>query len=163
MDAFQSEEEYIELPMQNVLLVDDVPENLVALEAVLEDLSCNLVKASSGNQALGLLLKQDFSLVLLDVQMPEMDGFEVAHLMRQNKSTQNIPIIFVTAISKEDRFVQQGYKSGAVDYLFKPIEPVILTSKVSFFLQLDLQKKRLEAKLALSKQSEQAFLDAMKP
>jgi PleD family two-component response regulator len=86
--------------------------------------------------------------------MPEMDGFEVAGIMRSHQRTQNVPIIFVTAISKETRFVQQGYRSGAVDYLFKPIDPQLLQSKVSFFLSLDQQKKRLEAKLAQARRSE---------
>lgn len=152
----------IELPTPNVLIVDDTPENLVALEVVLEDSGCNLIKASSGQQALSLLLKKDVSLALLDVQMPEMDGFEVATLMRENPRTRNVPIVFVTAISKEQRFVHQGYKAGAVDYLFKPIEPLILRSKVKFFLELDRQKRRLEAKLAAARASEKAWLDSMK-
>jgi response regulator RpfG family c-di-GMP phosphodiesterase len=151
----------IALPTANVLLVDDTPENLVALEVVLEDVDCNLIKAGSGQQALATLLKKDVSLVLLDVQMPEMDGFEVAAIMRDNPRTRNIPIIFVTAISKEQRYVHQGYKAGAVDYLFKPIEPLILKSKVNFFLQLDRQKRRLEAKLAAARQSEKVWLDSL--
>ena len=151
----------IELPTPNVLLVDDTPENLVALEVVLEDLDCNLIRANSGQQALGTLLKKDVSLVLLDVQMPEMDGFEVAALMRNNPKTKNIPILFVTAISKEQKYVHQGYKAGAVDYLFKPIEPLILKSKVNFFLELDRQKRRLEAKLAAARQSEKVWLETM--
>lgn len=154
--------EEIDLPTPNVLMVDDTPENLVALEVVLDDAGCNLLKATSGQQALGLLLKKDVSLVLLDVQMPEMDGFEVAALMRENPKTRNIPIIFVTAISKEQRYVHQGYKAGAVDYLFKPIEPLILRSKVKFFLELDRQKRRLEAKLAAARASEKAWLDSLK-
>lgn len=153
--------EVVELPKPTVLLVDDTPENLVALEVVLEDLDCNLIKASSGQQALGTLLKKDVSLVLLDVQMPEMDGFEVAALMRNNVKTKNIPIIFVTAISKEQKYVHQGYKAGAIDYLFKPIEPIILKGKVNFFLELDRQKRRLEAKLAAARQSEKAWLDTL--
>jgi len=151
----------IDLPKPTVLLVDDTPENLVALEVVLEDLDCNLLKAGSGQKALGILLKQDISLVLLDVQMPEMDGFEVAALMRENPKTKNIPIIFVTAISKEQKYVHQGYKAGAVDYLFKPIEPIILKGKVNFFLELDRQKRRLEAKLAAARQSEKAWLNTL--
>lgn len=150
-----------DLPKPNVLIVDDTPENLVALEVVLEDLDCNLIKASSGQQALGTLLKKSIALVLLDVQMPEMDGFEVAALMRNNPKTQNIPIIFVTAISKEQKYVHQGYKAGAIDYLFKPIEPIILKGKVNFFLELDRQKRRLEAKLAAARQSEKVWLDTL--
>ena len=153
-------EDQVALPPATVLIVDDTPENLVALEVVLEDLDCQLVTAASGNEALGKLLKQEFALVLLDVQMPNMDGFEVAELMRANKKTANIPIIFVTANSREERNVQKGYRAGAVDYLFKPIDPTVLRSKVNFFLQLDLQKRRLEAKIKASRESEAAFLAA---
>lgn len=132
---------------QKLLLVDDQPANLVSLEAILEGDERVLLKASSGPEALKLLLKEDISLVLLDVQMPGMDGFEVAELMHQRKDTQNIPIIFVTAISKEKHYVFKGYKAGAVDYLFKPLDPVILQSKVNFFLQLDAQRRDLQEKL----------------
>ena len=147
----------LDIPAQNVLIVDDTPENLVALQVVLEDLPCQLVSATSGAEALSKLLKQEFSLVLLDVQMPEMDGFEVAEIMRSNKRTMNVPIIFVTANSRDDRNMRRGYQSGAVDYLFKPIDPTMLCSKVNFFLQLDYQKKRLEAKLRRSRESAEAM------
>jgi CheY-like chemotaxis protein len=149
-----------DIPPPKVLIVDDTPENLVALEVVLEDSDCEVVCAGSGNDALGKLLKSDFALVLLDVQMPIMDGFEVAELMRANKRTAHVPIIFVTANSRDDRNVKRGYLSGAVDYLFKPIDPVMLCSKVEFFLQLDRQKRRLEAKLARARASEKAMNDA---
>ncbi len=129
---------------QSILLVDDHRENLIALEAILEAPGRQLVMATSGNEALQLALKHDFSLVLLDVQMPEMDGFEVAQLLRQGKKTRNIPIIFVTAISKEHTYVFKGYECGAVDYLFKPIDQQILTAKVEVFLDLDQQKRRLQ-------------------
>ena len=129
---------------QKILLVDDHRENLIALEAILEAPGRQLVMATSGNEALQLALKNDFSLVLLDVQMPEMDGFEVAQLLRQGKKTRNTPIIFVTAISKEHKYVFQGYECGAVDYLFKPIDQQVLTAKVEVFLELDQQKRRLQ-------------------
>ena len=129
---------------QNILIVDDHKENLIALEAILEAPNRNLVMATSGNEALQLALKQDFSLVLLDVQMPEMDGFEVAELMRQSRRTRGIPIIFVTAISKEQSYVFKGYEAGAVDYLFKPIDKQVLEAKVHVFLDLDLQKRKLQ-------------------
>ena len=129
---------------QNILVVDDHRENLIALEALLDAEDRNLVMAQSGNEALGLALKHDFALVLLDVQMPEMDGFEVADLMRQNRKTRQIPIIFVTAISKEDKYVFQGYEAGAVDYLFKPINEQILDAKVNVFLELDRQRRKLQ-------------------
>ena len=132
---------------QKLLLVDDQPANLVSLEAVLEVEGRTLIKAHSGQEALKILLKEDISLVLLDVQMPGMDGFEVAELMRQRKDTQTIPIIFVTAISKEKKYVFKGYQAGAVDYLFKPLDPLILKSKVDFFLSLDKQRRELQQKL----------------
>lgn len=147
---------------QKILMVDDRPENLVALDAILEDDSRELVKANSGNEALKVLLKERVALVLLDVQMPGMDGFEVAELMHSNKNIAKVPIIFVTAISKEQKYVVKGYEAGAVDYLFKPIEPIILKSKVKFFLELDLQKRELEKMLERSKKSELSFQDAMK-
>ena len=136
-----------EIEAQKILMVDDRPENLIALEAVLEAPNRELIKANSGEQALKLLLRHRFALVLLDVQMPGMDGFEVAELMRANKAIAKTPIIFVTAISKEDKYKFKGYEVGAVDYLMKPIEPVILVSKVNFFLDLDKQKRILEKKL----------------
>jgi len=147
---------------QNILMVDDRPENLVALDALLDSPERNLIKAFSGNEALMLMLKHSFALVLLDVQMPRMDGFEVAELMRSNKKIQKIPIIFVTAISKEDKYVFKGYECGAVDYLFKPIEPLVIRSKVNFFLDLDRSKRDLEAKLEASRRSEQEFVEMLK-
>ncbi|GAA5118748.1 response regulator [Alloalcanivorax gelatiniphagus] len=129
---------------QNILVVDDHRENLIAMEALLEGEGRQLIMAQSGNEALALALKHDFALVLLDVQMPEMDGFEVARLMRQNRKTRHIPIIFVTAISKERTFVFQGYQAGAVDYLFKPVDEQILDAKVNVFLQLDRQRRKLQ-------------------
>lgn len=133
--------------IQRILLVDDQPANLVSLEAILEGEDRELIKAGSGPEGLKALLKEDISLVLLDVQMPGMDGFEMAELMRARKDTQSIPIIFVTAISKEKQYVFKGYQVGAVDYLFKPLDPVILQSKVNFFLQLDRQRRELQLKL----------------
>ena len=128
----------------NILLVDDRPENLLALETILKRPGLNLLKALSGNEALGMLFDYDFALILLDVQMPEMDGFETAELIRGNEETRHIPIIFVTAISKEQKHVFRGYEAGAVDYLFKPLDPDILQNKVNIFLELYQQKKTLE-------------------
>ena len=128
----------------NILIVDDRPENLLVLESVLENMNCNVIRALSGNEALSLMIDYKFALVLLDVQMPEMDGFETAELMRSNSRTRYIPIIFVTAISKERKCIFKGYEVGAVDYLFKPIEPVILQSKVRVFIELYNQKILLE-------------------
>ncbi len=132
---------------QRILLVDDRRANLVALESLLEDLDVQLLSATSGVEALSLLLKYDISLVLLDVQMPDMDGYEVAELMRSRKRTRTIPIVFVTAINHEETHVFKGYESGGVEFLSKPIEPFILTSKVKVFLELDKQKRLLEHSL----------------
>ncbi len=129
----------------NVLIVDDRPENLLSLEAMLEDSEINIFSASSGNEALSMLLKHDFALVFLDVQMPEMNGFEVAELMRARMQTKTIPIIFVTAINKDQEHIFKGYESGAVDYICKPIlEPRVLQSKMKIFCQLHKQKKLIE-------------------
>lgn len=127
-----------------ILLVDDRPENLLSLEALLSDEGYKLVRAMSGNEALLQTLRQDFALVLLDVQMPQMDGFETAELMRVNPKTRNIPIIFVTAGMKDLKFQFKGYDTGAVDYLAKPIEPVILKSKVRIFADLYHQRHEIE-------------------
>jgi len=128
----------------NILIVDDRPENLLVLESILEDLHLNIIKATSGNEALGLMLEHEFALVLLDVQMPGMDGFETAELMRGSEKTRHIPIIFVTAINKNEKCMFKGYEIGAVDYLFKPIEPLILKSKVKVFIELHRQKMLLK-------------------
>lgn len=120
----------------NVLLVDDLPENLMVLEALLGDLGLNLVKANSGKQALRALLQQEFAVILLDVQMPEMDGFETAALIRTRERTQHTPIIFITAIGKSEEWVSKGYLVGAVDYIIKPIVPDILKTKVAVFVDL---------------------------
>lgn len=150
--------------IQNILMVDDTPENLYSLEAILEGEGRNLIKANSGPEALKVLLKQDVSLVLLDVQMPGMDGFEVAEIMRSNPKTKNVPIVFVTAISKDQKYVFKGYQAGAVDYLFKPLDPVILGSKVNFFLQLDRQRRELENKLRKAQEHRAAYeRDKLKP
>ncbi|MES1987061.1 MAG: response regulator [Pseudomonadota bacterium] len=145
---------------QKVLIVDDYEPNLISLEAVLDDDNWALIKATSGMQALKLLLENEVSLVLLDVQMPEMDGFEVAQMMRKNPRTQTVPIIFLTAISKEDKYIYKGYQAGAVDYLCKPINPTILRSKVEFFMKLDMQKKELEAKLFRAREHLNAYNDS---
>lgn len=129
----------------SILMVDDTPENLVALEAVLAELGQNLVKARSGEEALRLLLRQEFAVILLDVNMPGLNGFETAQMIRQRKSTEHIPIIFVSAISTSDTHLFKGYALGAVDYIFTPVIPDVLRSKVSVFVEL--LKKTEEAKL----------------
>lgn len=119
-----------------ILLVDDEPSNLLALEAILAPLGQRLVRATSGEQALWRALKEEFAVVLLDVQMPGMDGFECAELLRRRPRTRDVPIIFLTAISKGDSFISRGYGVGAVDYLVKPYDPDILRSKVMVFVEL---------------------------
>ena len=130
----------------SILAVDDRPENLLALETLLESPELEIVKAGSGDEALSKTIDHEFALILLDVQMPDMDGYETAELLRSVKKTSTIPIIFVTAANKEDYHVFKGYESGAVDYLFKPLEPVILTSKVRIFIELYKQRTLLEEK-----------------
>src|SRR5919197_117782 len=124
-----------------ILLVDDRPENLLALEAILEPLGQNLVRAGSGEEALKRLLRDDFALILLDVQMPGLDGFQTAAYIRRRERTRGIPIIFLTAIHKDERHIARGYSEGAVDYLLKPFDPNVLRSKVRVFLEL-YQKDR---------------------
>ena len=116
--------------------MDDRPQNLVALEAILEPLDQILVKAYSGIEALRCLLKEDYAAILMDVQMPEMDGFETVSLIKSRDRSRHIPIIFITALSKETKFVYRGYSAGAVDYISKPFNPEILRSKVSVFVEL---------------------------
>ena len=129
------------------LLVDDLEENLLALAALLQRQDVQILTARSGREALELLLVHDVALALLDVQMPEMDGFELAELMRGSERTRQIPIIFVTAGAHEQHRVFQGYESGAVDFLFKPIEPHILQSKAEVFFQLHRHKQQLAREL----------------
>ena len=129
--------------LPNILIVDDRKENLVATEKVLKNLDATIFKATSGNEALSLMLRNRFALVLLDVQMPEMNGFETAMLMQEHESMAGVPIIFVTAISKEERYATQAAEIGAVDYIFKPINPDILRSKVKVYLDLYIQHEQI--------------------
>jgi two-component system cell cycle response regulator len=143
----------------DILIVDDKPANLLALRKILEKPGLNIVEAASGNDALALLLEHNFALILLDVQMPDMDGFETAELMRGNEETKHIPIIFVTAISKEQKYVFKGYDKGAVDYLFKPLDPDILQSKVNIFLELHKQKEDLKTANTELKKANEKILE----
>ena len=120
----------------SVLLVDDRVENLIALEAILEPLGLRLVRATSANEALRAVLHQQFAVILLDVLMPGTDGLETARLIKQRTRSEHVPIIFLTALDRDRRFVTLGYESGAVDYLFKPLDPNILRAKVSAFVEL---------------------------
>ena len=135
----------------NILLVDDRPDNLLALETILGDLGQNLVRATSGADALRCLLKQDFAVILLDVQMPGMDGLETASFIRERQRSTHTPIIFLTAADRNESLVFKGYAAGAIDYLFKPINPDILKAKVKVFVDLFLtteQVKRQARQLA---------------
>src|SRR5579884_3245175 len=131
-----------------ILLVDDRPANLLALETILEDLGQEMVRANSGKEALRHLLTEDFAVILLDVNMPEMDGFETAALIRERERSRHTPILFITA-HKDDDHQFRGYYAGAVDFLYKPINPEILRSKVSIFVDLcrktDLLRRHTEA------------------
>ncbi|HET7543217.1 MAG TPA: response regulator [Polyangiaceae bacterium] len=133
-----------ELGRPAVLAVDDVPANLIALQALLEEVDCDVVFARSGSDALRQLLRREFAVMLLDVQMPEMDGYEVAHHARRNPSTRDVPIIFLTAANDSEGMVLRGYGSGAVDFLFKPLNAAILRSKVRVFLELHRAQQRVE-------------------
>jgi CheY-like chemotaxis protein len=126
-----------------ILLVDDREENLLALEAILGGLGHELVRATSGPQALKHLLVDDFSLILLDVQMPEMDGYETAAHIKSRARTQDIPIIFLTAIDREAHQAYRGYAAGAVDFLAKPFDPWVLRAKVDVFVGLQQERQRL--------------------
>jgi len=120
----------------NILLVDDRPDKLLALEAVLSSLNQNIVQAHSGKDALRQLLKQNFAVILLDVSMPGMDGFETASLIRQRDRSEHTPIIFITGIGITENHVAKGYSLGAVDYMLTPIVPEVLRTKVSVFVEL---------------------------
>ena len=133
----------------SILLVDDVAANLLALEAVLEPLGHRLVKARSGEEALRHLMQEEFALVLMDVQMPEMDGFQTVALIKQRPKTVRIPIIFITAIAKEAKHISTGYQYGAVDYITKPFDADILRAKVSVLVSLHLQSERIVRQQAL--------------
>src|SRR6266436_3716145 len=144
----------------NILLVDDRRENLLALEGILKNLNENLVKASSGSEALKYLLRNEVAVILLDVEMPDMDGFQTATLIRERERTSHTPIIFLTAISKSDIHVSQGYSLGGVDYIFKPFAPDVLKSKVSAFVQMFKQRREAQRQSALLK-SERDFVSAI--
>lgn len=135
-----------------ILLVDDRPENLIALSSIIEEENREIILANSGNEGLKAARLHDLALILTDVQMPEMDGFEMVELLRMNKKTNKVPVIFVTAISKDQKYVERGYSEGAVDYLFKPLDPIVVQAKVDNFItiyqqraQLEKQNERLEA------------------
>src|SRR5260370_41646631 len=127
----------------DILLVDDQEINLAALEVMLEPLGQNLHLAQSGREALRMLLERDFAVILLDVKMPVLDGFETAKLIRERKRSAQTPIIFLTAVAEERVQLFQAYSLGAVDYLVKPFEPAILQAKVSAFVEMALNTRQV--------------------
>jgi signal transduction histidine kinase len=143
--------------------VDDIPANLVALQAILEPLEQELVLAQSGDEALRKLLEGDFACILMDVQMPGLTGLETAALIRQRERTRHIPLMFITALSREAAYITRGYEQGAVDYLLKPVDPDILRSKVKVFVDLFLRGERLKCQaleIAEHRRIQEQFLRA---
>ena len=130
-----------------ILMVDDRPENLLALEAILQGLGHELIKANSGEEALKCLLTDDVAVLLLDVQMPGMDGFETAAHVKRREKTRDIPILFLTAIDGEAHQAFRGYAAGAVDYLSKPFDPWVLKAKVGVFVELYERRTELAAQV----------------
>jgi CheY-like chemotaxis protein len=145
-------------PGASILLVDDHPANLVALEATLAPLGHRLVTAGSGADALKALLAEEFAVILLDVQMPVLDGFETAAMIRSHPRTSQIPIIFITAIHRDPPHIFQGYARGGADYLAKPFEPSILRAKVAVFVDLYLREKHIQAQAAELREREREDL-----
>lgn len=151
------------VPRARILVVDDVPANLMAMEAVLAPLRQEIVLAGSGEAALAHLLRMDFAVILMDVQMPKLDGLETARLIRARERTRYIPIVFITALSREAAHVTRGYAEGGVDYLLKPVDPEILRAKVSAFVELHQQRERVKAQaleLASQRSAQAALLQA---
>lgn len=138
-----------------LLIVDDLPENLLALDALIQGEDREVHQAQSAEQALSLLLEHEFALAILDVQMPDMNGFELAELMRGTEKTKNIPIVFVSAAAREMNYAFKGYESGAVDFLHKPLDTLAVTSKVSVFVDLFRQRKALDRQLQALEHSRQ--------
>jgi signal transduction histidine kinase len=139
--------------------VDDRPENLVALQAILEPLGQILVQANSGAEALKCILQHEFAVILLDVQMPDMNGFDVAQIIKSREKSRFIPVIFLSAISKEDAYVFKGYSMGAVDYVFKPFNPDVLRSKVAVFVDLYLKQQQIRQQSELLAESQRREME----
>jgi len=146
----------------SILIVDDKPQNLLVLAEMLGSLNQTVVQAQSGAEALRHLLKQDFSIVLVDVRMPDMDGYELASLIRQRDRSRDLPIIFITAYSRDDADISRGYALGAVDYVFKPIDPVVLRAKVSVFVDLYKKTEMIRRQSEIERRLEQQLLQSQK-
>jgi signal transduction histidine kinase len=144
----------------DVLLVDDEPKNLMALQALLEPLGQNLITARSGLEALRLVLQHNFAVIVLDVRMPEMDGFETARLIRDRERSRHIPIIFLTGVSREVESAVRGYEVGAVDYLMKPVVPEVLRSKVSVLVELHRKNAALSSEITERKIAEERLRES---
>ncbi|WP_288379663.1 hybrid sensor histidine kinase/response regulator [uncultured Massilia sp.] len=138
-----------------LLIVDDLPENLRALDALIRGEGRLVFQASSGEEALALMLQHEFALAICDVQMPGMDGFELAELMRGTERTRNIPIVFVSAAGRELNYAFKGYETGAVDFLYKPLDPDAVRSKVNVFVTLDQQRRQMQRQMAALERSRQ--------
>jgi signal transduction histidine kinase len=136
-----------------LLIVDDLPENLRALDALIRDEARQVFQASSGEEALSLMLEHEFALAILDVQMPGMDGFELAELMRGTERTRHIPIVFVSAAGRELNYAFKGYEQGAVDFLYKPLDPDAVRSKVKVFVTLDQQRREMRRQMGALERS----------
>ena len=148
-----------------LLIVDDLPENLLALQKLIQDEERTVYQARSGDQALALLLEHEFALAILDVQMPGMNGFELAELMRGREQTKHIPIIFVSAAGRELNYAFKGYETGAVDFLHKPLSPFEVRSKVAVFVELYRQRKALSQQLEAleaARREQEALLDELR-
>ncbi|MFK7826895.1 MAG: ATP-binding protein [Oligoflexales bacterium] len=143
----------MEIHPPKILVVDDKLPNIRAMQAILDPLNAEVLTARSGNQGLALMLEHEFAVVLLDVQMPEMSGFEMARLIREDEKTKNTPLIFVTAAIGNDDIQLEAYSVGAIDFTYKPLNPIIIASKVGFFLELYVQKKQLISALEKAKKS----------
>src|SRR6185295_2672696 len=139
------------------LLVDDRRDNLLALEAILQGLPVQPVGAESGEEALKHLLVDDFAVILLDAQMPEMDGFETARHIKRRERTRHVPIIFLTAADRDSQLALRGYAAGAVDYISKPFDPWVLRAKVAVFVDLWTKSRQLHAQAELTRTREAAL------
>ena len=143
-----------------ILIVDDRAENLYALDKLLKTLDVEVVQALSGAEALNLTLEHDFCVAIVDIQMPEMDGYELVELLRSNEDTATLPVIFVSAIYSDEYHHRKGYEAGAVDFMSKPFVPEILLSKVKVFIDLYRQRKSLEDEVKQRRQAEAALQEA---
>jgi signal transduction histidine kinase len=145
---------------KKILIVDDKQDNLVTLELILRHFDAEIILARSGQEALEKTLEHEFALALIDVQMPEMDGFEMVKLLRQVEKTKYLPVIFISAIYSEDQYLIQGIEAGAVDFIIKPLNPRILIGKVKVFLELYDQKKRLQQEILEKIKTQQSLVEA---